>query len=336
MDVLYANKKHELLDNLKKLEETPEVKSVLFFMANDEEFTPDFLNPVLQSFTKPVIGGVIYQLIFNNEQKKSGVLLIPLLFELKTEVFNYDDVQSSVFQKLENSYSNKIGEKGSIFIFTDAFTNSKSSFIENLFNFFGFRYTFFGAGCGSDSYVSFPCIIHNSGVHANSGVIGYSAEPIVFGVAHGWSSISNPLKVTESEMNKIISINWKPAFEVYKRTVEEHSGLKFNSMNFLDIAKSYPIGLIKIDGEMVVRDPFLVEDDAVYCIDNIEKGQYISILNGDTESLIDGAENALNIFNKNKLLKGIVTDFKFYIDCISRVNFLGDNYNSTFASSITT
>ena len=83
---------------------------------------------------------------------------------------------------------------------------------------------------------------------------------------------------------------------------------------------------MKIDGEMVVRDPFLIEDSSIYCIDNIDKGQYISILNGDSDSLIEGAEIALNIFNKNKSQKGIVTDFTFCIDCISRVNFLGNDY----------
>ena len=326
MEILYSNQKQELVDNLKTMENANEVKSILFLMTNDSEFTLEFLNPLLQSFKKPLIGGVFYQVIHNNEQKDTGILLVPLLFELKTEVFNFDYKDYTVFEKLEKTYSNKITEKGSIFIFIDAFTQSKSSFIENIFNFFGYRYTFFGAGCGSESYTSIPCVIHNSGIHVNSAVIGYCMESIVFGVAHGWSSISAPLKVTESEMNKIITINWEPAFEVYKNIVENHSGLKFNSTNFLEIAKCYPIGLIKIDGEMVIRDPFLIENGSIYCLDNIDKGQYISIMHGDSESLITGASNASNSYNKSKTELGISTKFTFCIDCISRANFLGNDY----------
>ena len=326
MEVLFSNNRQELQDNLKKMEVAEEVKSILFLTTIDTEFTPEFLNPLLQSFKKPLIGGVFYQVIYNNEQKNTGILIVPLLFELKTEVFNFEDKDSTVFEKLEKTYSDKISENGSIFIFIDAFTNSKSSFIEDLFNFFGFRYTFFGAGCGSDSYISFPCVIHNSGIHTSSAVIGYCEEPIVFGVAHGWSSISVPLKVTESEMNKIITINWEPAFEVYKKIVENHSGQKFNSTNFLEIAKCYPIGLVKIDGEMVIRDPFMIEHGSIFCLDNIDKGQYISIMHGDSESLITGAENAVKSYNKAKIKQGVSTKFAFCIDCISRVNFLKNDY----------
>lgn len=327
MEVLYSTQQQELKDNLQKMEDASEVKSVLFLMTNDELFSVDFLNPLLQSFQKPIIGGVFYELIFNSQRKNRGVLLIPLLFELKTEIFDYADVDNTVFEKLESTFSCTLPENGSVFIFTDAFTPSKNTFIEDLFNFFGFRFTFLGAGCGSDSFVSFPCVIHNSGVHANSGVIGFAPNHLGLGVAHGWKSITDPLKVTESEMNKIISINWEPASEFYKNIVENHSGLKFDESNFLEIAKCYPIGLIRIDGEMVVRDPFLASEGNLYCLDNIDKGQYITIMNGDIDSLIEGAEKAAESCYSNKIATDESLKFVFSIDCISRVKYLADDYS---------
>lgn len=47
---------------------------------------------------------------------------------------------------------------------------------------------------------------------------------------------------------------------------------------FLEIAKSYPIGLIKIDGETVIRDPFKVMDTTIHFLDLIDSGQYFSIM----------------------------------------------------------
>lgn len=332
MEVLYSTQHEELKDNLRIMEDASEVKSVLFLMTNDELFSVDFLNPLLQSFQKPIIGGVFYELIFNSQRKNKGVLLIPLHFELKTEIFDYADTDKTVFEKLELSFSNTLPEKGSVFIFTDAFTPSKNNLIEDLFNFFGFRFTFLGAGCGSDSFVSFPCVIHNSGVRANAGVMGFTHTHLSLGVAHGWKSITEPLKVTESEMNKIISINWEPASELYKNTVEKHSGLKFDETNFLEIAKCYPIGLVKIDGEMVVRDPFLASEGNLYCLDNIDKGQYITIMNGDIDSLVEGAHKAAVSCLDNKAALDIPMKFVFSIDCISRVKFLADDYTRELKS----
>jgi hypothetical protein len=123
------------------------------------------------------------------------------------------------------------------------------------------------------------------------------------------------------------TINWDSAFEIYKNIVEKHSGLTFKADNFLDIAKSYPVGLNKIDDEMVIRDPFMTKDGALYCLDNIDKGQYISIMNGDTNSLIEGASIASNVCNASSDKKGITTRSFFCIDCISRVKFLSDDYS---------
>jgi hypothetical protein len=245
---------------------------------------------------------------------------------LITEVFDFAAEAGNNFEKLEKRFSNTLADNGTVFIFTDAFTPSKSVFIEDLFNFFGFKFTFIGAGCGSDSFVSFPCVIHNSGIHANTGVIGFAEEPVKLGIAHGWTPITEPLRVTESELNKINSINWEPAFDIYKRVVEAHSGLKFNDNNFLEVAKCYPIGLVKIDGELVIRDPFQIKDGAIFCLDNIEKGQYITIMNGNVDSLIAGAAKAAESCQEPGSITNTKENFVFCIDCISRVKFMDDDY----------
>ena len=327
MEAIYTANHTKFQENLKQMEDSNEVKSVLLLMTNDKSFSVEFLNPLLKSYTKPIIGGVFYEVIYNSEQKNKGVLLIPLSFELKTEIFNFADSKLNVFEKLDTTYSTKLNESGGVFIFVDAFAPHKSTFIEDLFNFFGFKYSFFGAGCGSDSFVSFHCIIHNSGVYENAAVIGYTTEYLSMGVAHGWTSVSEALKVTESEKNIIQTINWEPAFDVYKKIVEKHSGLVFDKYNFPEIAKCYPVGLMKIDGEQVIRDPYTTLDGALYCLDNVGTGQYITVMNGNSSSLIEGAAKASEKCENGIKDKDIVAEFTFCVDCFSRVNFLGKDYS---------
>jgi len=59
-----------------------------------------------------------------------------------------------------------------------------------------------------------PCIIYNSGIYENAAIIGYISEQLSLGVAHGCTSVSESMKVTESKMIILQSINWELAFDV--------------------------------------------------------------------------------------------------------------------------
>jgi len=328
MEALYSINRIELIENLQKMESSSEVKSILILMTDDGVCDPEFMNPVLSTFSKSIIGGVFHEIIVDSVRKDIGALLLPLNFELKTQLFELSADESQFYSKMEIVFSENMPDTGSVFVFEDAFVDGKTAFVESLFNFFGSNFKFLGAGCGSYAFKSFPCVIHNSGVFSNMGVIGVTSEPVSLGVAHGWLSISSPMKVTETESTKVLTINWEPAFDVYKRIVEAHSHRTFDDTNFLDIAKSYPLGLVKIDGEMVVRDPIKTEDGCLLFFDNIEIGRYICILHGSVESLLEGAyaakDKCVHCIRENETTDGFV----FCIDCFSRVKFLEDVFTS--------
>ncbi|UMB54400.1 FIST C-terminal domain-containing protein [Lutibacter sp. A64] len=311
--------------HLTKFENDTNVKSVLFFMADKQRYTESEIDLILKDIKKPIIGGIFPELIFKGQKKKTGVLLIPLQFELKTQIINLSDSSESILNQLEITQKNSITTSSSLFVFYDALSENKSNFIETLFNFFGVNPTYIGGGAGSLNFNSFPCIISNKGLHKNAAIIGWSKTKIAIGATHGWRSISTPLKVTKTNKNEIIDINWKPAFEIYKEIVELHSNKIFNTTNFFEIAKSYPLGISKIDAEKVVRDPYKTLDNKLYLIDKVNEGEYIEVLNGNTESLINSAISATEkaFLNSNK--KEIKTIF--CLDCISRSLYMEDNFD---------
>lgn len=322
---IHSEDVHQLENHLTQFELENETRSILFLMADENQFSNDLLTPLLKTINKPLIGGIFPELIFNGELKKSGVLLLPLPFELRTQVFDLSGNSDEFLNQLEEIQRYSMNPLSSLFVFVDALSQNKENFMEALFNFFGMSTCYIGGGAGSLSFESLPCIINNQGIHSNAAVIGWGNKPMSLGVAHGWHSFSDVLKITETKRNLVKTINWRPAFEVYKEIVEEHSGMSLTSDNFSELAKSYPLGIEKLDAEMVVRDPFKLCPEGVHFVDSILEGEYVKVLHGNMESLIAGASKARE-FALSKLDEDMDQDSLFCIDCISRVQFMKENY----------
>jgi len=316
-----ANNLAELEAQLDKLAKDTETQSVLVLMGDAEKYSSKALEPVLRSFPKTIIGGIFPEIIFQGLRKKSGVMLVSLPHTMQSLVVPLGKDQREYFDLFEANFSELELFSGSLFVFCDALGQEKAHFIESLFNYFGTEPNYLGGGAGSLRFEPFPCVIDRNGLHENAAVIGLSPLSINLGVAHGWSAISEPMKVTGANGNRIESINWEPAFKIYKSVVAQHAGRELTEANFFEIAKSYPLGIDRIDAERVVRDPFKVEGNTIWVVDAISEGEHISIMHGDMASLLEGARKGRSL-----ALNGEVAEDVFCIDCISRVLFMNENF----------
>lgn len=160
-------------------------------------------------------------------------------------------------------------------------------------------------------------------------VYAYSKCYSSIGVSHGWRSISEPYQVTKSVGTKILEIDHKPAFDVYKEVVDKHSDVPITAENFFDIAKSFPFGINTITDEKIVRDPIVLEGSSLVCVGTVTQGSYVDILYGKNEYLIKAASQASQISSEGLDFK---SDFMIFIDCISRVLFLNESFEDEIRS----
>ncbi|MGB2129676.1 MAG: FIST signal transduction protein, partial [Flavicella sp.] len=145
------------------------------------------------------------------------------------------------------------------------------------------------------------------------------------GVKHGWKKLEGPYIVTKSKGNVIQEINWEAPFKVYKDIVENSSSLKFNDDNFFEIAKGYPLGIIKQELDYVVRDPIAFnENDELICVCNVEENSLINVLKGEPDNLLTAATQA----SEESLLHAENPQLAIVIDCISRVLYLDDTFDT--------
>jgi hypothetical protein len=152
--------------------------------------------------------------------------------------------------------------------------------------------------------------------------------PLELGVRHGWQEIAGPFRVTDADGPTLNCLDGKPAFSVYSETVEQHTQTAVTRDNFFEAAKAYPFGIVRLDGEQIVRDPFEVTDeDGLNCFGDVPEGEFVHVLEGEADTLIDAARMAKEETQTEK-----TADTLFFFDCISRVLYLEEEFEQELAS----
>lgn len=318
---MYLKNLETLKNHLLELQSNDKIKSCLLFGCDKEKPSTNELNLVLSLNNKPLIGGIFPEIIAEGQRKETGFVLLALEEELEVIFFETQE-NNKISEQLLNKILQPTKEIESVFCFFNAFWTEKKAFMQGLFDELGPFVNYLGGGAGSLNFESFPCIFANKKTIEQGSVIGLMKTPFCIGVAHGWQPISEPIKVTETKGNIIKTLNWKPAFDVYKSYIEMHSNLILEQEHFFDIAKSYPLGLVKLDDEMIIRDPYATENGALFIVDEVPEGEYIRIMHGHLNSLLDGANHAVRHSEK----ENYKTFNQLCIDCISRVLFMQDDF----------
>ncbi|MDM8519090.1 FIST N-terminal domain-containing protein [Anaerolineales bacterium HSG6] len=301
------------------------VAGILVLACDANDFGPAITDS-LKSITQPVFGGIFPEIIHDNEKLSCGTVVVgfshapdvQVIPSLSDPTVDYGTIIEEKFPDVEHVQT--------MFVWVDGLSSRISALIDSLFNVFGLEFNYIGGGAGSLSFQQKPCLFTNEGLIEDSAVLALFDMPSGIGVSHGWTTISDPFRVTESEGNVIKTVDWRPAFEVYREVVEAASGQKFTDDNFFEIAKAYPFGISILDSEKIVRDPIMRdENDALICVGEVPQECYVSILTGNITSLVSAAGNALNM--GNAAFEAESEDkMTLFIDCISRVLFLEDQF----------
>ncbi len=319
-----SNSTIELEKRLIQFDNSETIKGILILACDNNQYTPSEIDPILQKIKKPVFGGIFPSIIFKNQKYETGFILAGFDTEIETGLINnleeVTENESYIF-----SITDKFIKTKTIFIFIDGLSNHITSFIESIFTVFGLEYNYIGGGAGSLTLKQKPCIITNNGLKQNSAVlVGLNLHSGI-GVKHGWQSIAGPFRITAADKTEIKEINFRPAFDVYKEEIDSHSKVKINKSNFLEIAKAFPFGINKLDAEKIVRDPIEIgKSNSLICVGGVKNGDFVDILIGKKDELIRASGEALE--QARELKKQTPSKFVFFIDCISRVLFLQDEF----------
>jgi len=306
--------------------ETGQARSLLVLSCDGNDFTPERLDPILKEVPVPIFGGTFPVVLSGGRQMSRGSVVVAMNHEAEV---HYIPGMSDLEADYEAILDEKVGgddEFKTVMVFVDGFSQRIAAFIDALYAIFGLEVNYVGGGAGSLSLKQKPCLITNDGLMQDGAILAALDMESGVGVSHGWATVSGPYKVTESERNVIKSLDWRPAFDVYRSVVEAHSGTHFVSRPFFDIAKAYPFGIAKMGSELVVRDPVAIDGDQnLVCVGEVPEGAFVDILHGKPDDLIRAAGRALERAKTN-LSSHAEPGLGLFVDCVSRALFLGDEF----------
>lgn len=300
------------------------IEGLLVLATPEVAVDAESFESVLSSLEVPVFGGTFPEVVYDGETYDTGAVVVGLPTEpFVTAVPELSDPETNHRTGLD---PNLPSNYETAFVFVDAYATEIESFIDALFRTYSVALDFVGGGAGTLDEQG-PCLFTNEGVIEDAAVIAAIREPITIGVKHGWEQIAGPFRVTDADGSRLETLDGRPAFEVYREIVDEAAGSSLTAENFFETAKSYPFGITRMDAEQIVRDPYSVDDGAITCFGEVPEGEFVTILEGDPESLIDAARNAYAIAQR-----GEGGDALCLFDCISRVLYLEEEFDRELAA----
>lgn len=296
-------------------------KGILLFVGEETPFNYKQLQPILKAMDIVVWGGIFPEVIYNGSLCKQGV--VGCAFQSPVSIEVVKDLS-----KFKNNFPEDFVSKNTrtLLIFTSAYADNIPLLIETLYERYFKEMTFIGGSAGSIINVDQPSLFTCNDIFTGGAIIAAAEDFMSVGINHGCQPISDPAIASSVDKNILKSINWEPAFEYYKRIIEQDVGIKLTADNFLDVAKSYPLGMLKYDTEIILRVPFSVgEENSIVLGSEMPENSVLVVMKGYPDKLIAAAGSAAEqakIAFKNKKKKS--PGKALIVDCITRALFLED------------
>ena len=295
-------------------------KTVLLLTCIDNNYNQEKSKEVLQQYTVSLCGAVFPKIIYKNKSHSQGAIVLGLMVHCK--VVNYSmladsdaDLKSYIqlkSQQIEN-YQNFI-------IISDAFCNQCENFTDHFYDYMGSGISAIGGGAGSLDLLPHPVIFTNQGLISNATQVIALPCPITNSIAHGWEILEGPYLVTSSEGHYVHSLNYRPTFELYKEIIQNKIDYPLEDDFFNEYAKRFPLGIMSLDGDILVRDSLQTNGAYLECVGNVPMNSMVYLLHSDLHKMTLASEKAAQEVAR----KGVANTLLLF-DCVTRDLLFGEN-----------
>lgn len=245
---------------------------------------------VLQSLCRqhqiPLAGGIFPELIADSGFTRDGVWL--LRFDEMPYVALYEDLEAGRAGAIRASVEIVAGlrprlsdssKSATLFMLFDALVPNIATMLDEIYLQLANRVHYAGANAGSETFQPIPCLFNNERLIQN-GVLVMLLSPHHGAILeHGYCVPPKNITATTTDGNRIVQIDWRPAFEVYQELVRAQFGVEITRENFYQYGVHFPFGIIRANHNVVVRIPVaLGEDGSLFCVGEVPAHAVLALL----------------------------------------------------------
>lgn len=246
--------------------------------------------PLLQSACRAngvaLAGGIFPALIDGAAFITEGAWLLP--FASMPPCFLIEDVNAgkpSGVDKIVGAVQDGLqhcsadGQKPTLFLIFDGLVPNIASLLDGVYLALANRVEYAGVNAGSETFQPMPCLFDAQRLIGN-GVLGLLLPGDAATVLeHGFVQPERAMAASSTEGNRIASIDWRPAFEVYQEVIKAEYGIDLTAANFYEHGVHFPFGILRANGEVIVRVPVAMADDgSLFCIGEVPENAMLVLL----------------------------------------------------------
>lgn len=316
----YLNSASEAAEQLKQWHaQSPDIK-VLALVAEASKSLVAELQKQARDIDIALYGGIFPELVVDGRFRSEGVLLFSMKHCSAAALLPCEksDVDADMlFNILSPNLSAEGGE--TLFLMLDSMVPHIASMLDDLYLKFADRVNYVGINAGSETFQPMPCLFNEESI-MGQGVLALLLHKHAGSLLnHGYViSESSSHSATTTEGNRIVQIDWRPAFDVYRELVMNRFGQEITAENFYQYGVHFPFGLLRANGEVMVRIPVaLTEDGSLFCVGEVPPNSMVTVLDAEQKLLSD----AVSELGKSVAACGWSMPLTFY--CAGRRMHLG-------------
>ncbi len=259
---------------------------VLVLLPEAEQRAVPRIQAICARLGIPLVGAIFPALVEHSAFRTQGAWL--LRFDDMPHAALYPDLPRdaekvpSAIDAIAADVISSLGDDSgaTLLLLFDAMVPNIATLLDELYLRLANRVHYMGANAGSETFQPMPCLFDTSRVIQN-GVLAILLKSHPGAVLeHGYGAPAQMLIATATEGNRIIQIDWRPAFEVYQEMARAQYGVEINRENFYQYAVHFPFGIMRANGMTLVRIPVALEQDgSLFCVGEVPPNALLALLN---------------------------------------------------------
>lgn len=217
-----------------------------------------------------------------------------------------------------------------LFMIFDAMVPNIGSILDSLYLGLADRVAYAGVNAGSETFQPMPCLFDADRTLGNGLLCLLLPGSRGAAMDHGYLAPKELITATATEGNRIISIEWRPAFEVYQELVGSLYQIGLTRENFYQYAIHFPFGILLANDELVVRIPVALEEDgSLFCVGEVPANSMLTLLRAPEVDTVRSVRRISSMLSKGFGTLGERDLLTFY--CAGRRLHLGADAASELA-----